>query len=163
MGGRLIAIGDIHGCSLALDALIDAIQPQAEDIIVTLGDYVDRGNDSKGVIDRLIELSSRCHLKPIYGNHEEMMLEVVRDNQPPFRWLQFGGVETLDSYGFCGDMAVIPPAHRDSWIICCRIMKTNRVLCSRQLQPQVAVRQANAARFALAEAHGDRSWSACQR
>lgn len=113
MGGRLIAIGDIHGCSLALDALIDAIQPQPEDIIVTLGDYVDRGNDSKGVIDRLIALSSHCQLKPIYGNHEEMMLEVVRDNQPPFRWLQFGGVETLDSYGFCGDMEVIPASHRE--------------------------------------------------
>ena len=112
MGGRLIAIGDIHGCSLALDALIEAIQPQADDIIVTLGDYVDRGSDSKGVIDRLIALGKRCQLKPLYGNHEEMMLEVVRDDQPPFRWLQFGGVETLDSYGFCGDMSVISPEHR---------------------------------------------------
>ncbi len=113
MGGRLIAIGDIHGCSLALDTLLKAIDPQSDDIIVTLGDYVDRGNDSKGVVDRLIALSSRCQLKPIYGNHEEMMLDVVRDGQPPFRWLQFGGVETLDSYGFCGDMSVIPQAHRE--------------------------------------------------
>lgn len=111
MGGRLIAIGDIHGCTAALDALLQAIAPAADDTIVTLGDYVDRGSDSKGVIDRLIQLSQQCQLKALLGNHEEMMLEVVRDNQPPYRWLQFGGVETLDSYGFCGDMSVIPPAH----------------------------------------------------
>lgn len=111
-GQRIIAIGDIHGCSQALDALLDVIQPQADDTIVTLGDYVDRGPDSKGVIDRLIDLGSRCRLKCLQGNHEEMMLDVVYDRQPPFRWLQFGGVETLDSYRFCGDMSVISEAHR---------------------------------------------------
>ncbi len=112
MSGRLIAIGDIHGCLASLDAILNAIAPTQQDTIVTLGDYVDRGSDSKGVIDRLIALSKQCQLKPLLGNHEEMMLDVVRDNQPPFRWIQFGGVETLDSYGFCGDMSVIPPAHR---------------------------------------------------
>ncbi len=112
MSGRLIAIGDIHGCASALDALLTAIAPQAEDTIVTLGDYVDRGPDSKGVIDRLIDLGTRCQLKPIMGNHEEMMLGVLKENQPPYRWLQFGGVETLDSYGFRGDMSVISPEHR---------------------------------------------------
>lgn len=113
MSGRLIAIGDIHGCAAALDALINAIAPQPNDTIVTLGDYVDRGSDSKGVIDRLIELGRHCQLKPLMGNHEEMMLGVVRDNQPPFRWLQFGGVETLDSYRFSGDMSVIPASHHE--------------------------------------------------
>lgn len=113
MSGRLIAIGDIHGCSAALDALLKAIAPEPDDTIVTLGDYVDRGSDSKGVIDRLIELGRHCHLKPLMGNHEEMMLGVVREGQPPFRWLQFGGVETLDSYGFSGDMSVIPQSHQE--------------------------------------------------
>lgn len=113
MSGRLIAIGDIHGCLAALDAILNALAPQPNDTIVTLGDYVDRGSHSKGVVDRLIELGRHCHLKPLLGNHEEMMLDVVRDNQPPFRWLQFGGVETLDSYGFCGDMAVIPASHHE--------------------------------------------------
>ncbi len=42
-----------------------------------------------------------------------MMLEVVRGNQPPYRWLQHGGVETLDSYGFFGDMSVIPESHHE--------------------------------------------------
>ncbi|MGH7137072.1 MAG: metallophosphoesterase, partial [Pirellulales bacterium] len=49
MPERTIAIGDIHGCSSALATLIRAIEPRASDTIVTLGDYVDRGPDSKGV------------------------------------------------------------------------------------------------------------------
>ena len=111
MSGRTIAIGDIHGCSTALRAILDSIQPNSTDTIITLGDYVDRGPDTKGVIDQLIELQALCHLVPIMGNHEEMMLSVIRDGLPPFRWLQFGGVDTLDSYGFSGDMQVIPESH----------------------------------------------------
>lgn len=111
MTDRLIAIGDIHGCSAALEVLLDAIQPQPSDTIVTLGDYVDRGSDSKGVIERLIALSSQCRLVPLMGNHEEMMLQVVRDDEPPYQWMQCGGMDTLDSYGFAGDMSVIPESH----------------------------------------------------
>lgn len=113
MSGRLIAIGDIHGCAGALDAILAAIDIQAGDTLVTLGDYVDRGPDSKGVVDRLIALKTQCQLVSLFGNHEEMMLDVVRDGQPPHRWLQYGGVETLDSYRFAGDMDVISAEHRD--------------------------------------------------
>ncbi len=113
MSGRLIAIGDIHGCTQALDAILTAVSLKVDDTFVTLGDYVDRGPDSKGVIDRLIALKSQCNLIPLIGNHEEMMLDVVRDGQPPYRWLQYGGVETLDSYRFAGDMDVICEEHRD--------------------------------------------------
>jgi serine/threonine protein phosphatase 1 len=111
MSGRLIAIGDIHGCSAALEAILAAISPQAEDTFVALGDFVDRGPDSKGVIDRLIALGKECHLVALQGNHEEMMLAVIKGQQPPYRWLQYGGVDTLDSYRFCGDMGVIPAEH----------------------------------------------------
>ncbi|MFO0944025.1 MAG: metallophosphoesterase family protein [Pirellulales bacterium] len=111
MTGRLIAIGDIHGCRAALESLWEAISPTAEDTIVTLGDYVDRGPDSKGVIDLLIEYAKQCKLVAIQGNHEEMMLNVLREKLPPHRWLQFGGVDTLDSYGFVGDLKVIPESH----------------------------------------------------
>lgn len=111
MTGRLIAIGDIHGCLRAFESLLDAISPQLNDTIVTLGDYVDRGPQSKQVVDRLIELGKQCQLVPLMGNHEEMMLEVIKQNKPPYRWLQYGGVDTLDSYRFAGDMRVIPPEH----------------------------------------------------
>ena len=71
MNPRTIAIGDIHGCSAALDALVEAIRPRPEDCIVTLGDYINRGPDSRGVIERLIELTRRCRLLPILGNHDQ--------------------------------------------------------------------------------------------
>ena len=111
MTGRLIAIGDIHGCLEALNRLFHAIEPTSQDTIITLGDYCDRGPDTKGVIDRLIALQSECKLVALAGNHEEMMLDVIRDDKPHFRWLQYGGVETLDSYGFIGSLEVIPPEH----------------------------------------------------
>ncbi len=57
---RTIAIGDIHGCLLALNAILGAIDPQPDDVIVTLGDYVDRGPDSRGVLERLIALAGQC-------------------------------------------------------------------------------------------------------
>ena len=75
---RTIAIGDIHGCSAALDALLDAIRPRPEDAIVTLGDYINRGPDSRGVLDRLIKLSNQCRLIPLLGNHEQMLFEARR-------------------------------------------------------------------------------------
>ena len=71
MPPRTIAIGDIHGCSAAFAAILAAIDIQPDDTLITLGDYVDRGIDSKGVLDQLIELESRCHLIPLMGNHEE--------------------------------------------------------------------------------------------
>jgi hypothetical protein len=70
MNSRTIAIGDIHGCSAALDALIEAMRPGREDCIVTLGDYVNRGPDSRGVIERLIDLLDhrRGYSKPGSSN-----------------------------------------------------------------------------------------------
>ena len=111
--GKTFAIGDIHGCLQALDAVLEAINPSEHDTVVTLGDYVDRGDDSRGVIDRLIELQKRCHLVPLRGNHEEMMVDVVIRGGPPHSWLRYGGVNTLDSYGFIGDMEVVPESHRE--------------------------------------------------
>jgi serine/threonine protein phosphatase 1 len=108
---RTIAIGDIHGCDRALEAVLAAIAPTAEDTLITLGDVVDRGPGSKRVVELLLELSTRCQFLGIMGNHEEMMLKVVADRQPPQYWLQFGGVATLDSYGFCGNLNVIPETH----------------------------------------------------
>lgn len=100
MTGRTIAIGDIHGCRDALAALIDAIEPRADDTLVTLGDYIDRGTDSRGVLDYLIALSGRCRLVPLLGNHEELLLDALRDITTLRRWLLLGGGDTLRSYGW---------------------------------------------------------------
>jgi len=89
-----------------------AIDPQPEDTLVFLGDYVDRGPDTRGVIDQLIELQSRTNVVAVIGNHEEMMLKVIRGEQAYQAWLQFGGLETLDSYGFDGGLEFLPPDHK---------------------------------------------------
>ena len=82
--GRLIAIGDVHGCVHALDTLLAAIGPMPADQIVFLGDLIDQGHDSRDVIERLIELRRQCRLIVIEGNHEEMML-AARHNQEALR------------------------------------------------------------------------------
>src|SRR5262245_64530946 len=74
--GRLIAVGDIHGCVDELAVMLDTISPAPGDTIVFLGDYVDRGPSSRDVIDRLIELrdSGPCRTVFLRGNHEDMFL-----------------------------------------------------------------------------------------
>jgi serine/threonine protein phosphatase 1 len=110
MPNRLFAIGDIHGCHIALKTLIDAIDPRADDTIVALGDYVDWGPDSRSVIRQLIELSDRCRLVPILGNHEQMLLDALESDSALRAWLDFGGEQTLLSYPYDGK-DIIDPDH----------------------------------------------------
>jgi serine/threonine protein phosphatase 1 len=111
MASRTIAIGDIHGCSAALDALLAAVRPRPEDTIVTLGDYINRGPDSRGVLDRLIELGRHCRLVPLLGNHDQMLLDVRSGKYPLYWLLDMGGIATLDSYGPGRDYGLMPVKH----------------------------------------------------
>jgi serine/threonine protein phosphatase 1 len=95
---RTLAIGDIHGCVRALDALLGLIDPQRDDQVVALGDYIDRGPDSKGVLDRMIALRERCACLTLKGNHDLMMLAGREDPEHFGEWLKCGGKETLRSY-----------------------------------------------------------------
>jgi serine/threonine protein phosphatase 1 len=95
---RTLAIGDVHGCLTALQTLLRLVAPVDGDHVIALGDYVDRGPDSKGVLDCLIELYDVGMLVPLCGNHDEMMLE-ARDGGDRRLWLSCGGRETLASYG----------------------------------------------------------------
>lgn len=111
VAGRLIAIGDIHGCDVALETLLKALTPRAADTIVILGDVVDRGPNTRGCIDQILELQTACRVVSILGNHEEMFLDAINGGRWQRSWLQNGGVEMLDSYG--GLVDDIPPAHLD--------------------------------------------------
>ena len=109
MRPRTLALGDVHGCSAALAAVLAAVDPQADDIVVSVGDYVDRGPDSAGVIAAMIELAGRCHLIPVRGNHDQMMLDARRDEHGLRVWLTCGGDATLASYGSL--LADVPGDH----------------------------------------------------
>jgi len=91
-----------------------AVQPQREDLIITLGDYVDHGPDAKGVIDRLITLDKTNQLVALRGNHEQMMLNCCQDRKIS-GWLQMGGKATLSSYSVSDKLSLldVPDNHWD--------------------------------------------------
>jgi serine/threonine protein phosphatase 1 len=122
MSQRVIAIGDIHGCAAALRTLVDVIRPTANDTLITLGDAIDRGPDSRGVIDHLLEIRDQCRLVPLLGNHEEMMLNYLDGRPQPDDWLAFGGAATVESYrDSVGKLHPPPDQHIDfirGWADC---------------------------------------------
>lgn len=104
-GVRVYAIGDVHGCADLLDEVfrrIDAdvaAHPVARPLQILMGDYIDRGPNSRGVLDRLI-LRARTHeMVLLKGNHETFILEFLRNPSMLQSWSQMGGLETLMSYG----------------------------------------------------------------
>lgn len=108
---RTIAIGDIHGCSHALETLLDAIAPEPMDQIIVLGDFIDKGRQTKEVIDKLMDLQSECQLTYLLGNHEEVLLNTLNDPSSLEYWMQCGGVSTLNSYRFGGSLRDIAEEH----------------------------------------------------
>ncbi len=98
VGMRTLVIGDIHGCATALHTMLETVRPGRDDVLITLGDYVDRGPDSKGVLDMIIKLESQTQLKPILGNHEILFLDAMARRIDPEGWLRVGGKETILSY-----------------------------------------------------------------
>lgn len=131
-GTRYYAIGDVHGRRDLFDALVAAIEVDderaqpAQTTIVLLGDLVDRGPDSAGVVESAIALADRRAVVLLVGNHEEMFLDSFSDTGVLRHFLRHGGRETVLSYGMPRDryddatleglqqlMAeFIPPAHR---------------------------------------------------
>jgi len=95
---RVIAIGDIHGCSVALRTLLEAIRPGPEDLVIPLGDVIDYGPDSRGVLRQLATLRQQTQLILLTGNHEEMLFAVLDQNRDLESWTRHGGETTLASY-----------------------------------------------------------------
>ncbi|HPC24750.1 MAG TPA: metallophosphoesterase family protein [Fervidobacterium sp.] len=93
------AIGDVHGCLNSLEKLIGQISPKDGDKLIFLGDYIDRGPDSKGTIDFLCSLSKTVDCVFLRGNHEQMLLNVLDNNEDPYRWVINGARDTWRSYG----------------------------------------------------------------
>lgn len=134
MPAAIYAIGDIHGCADLYDRLeaqiiADGAEIEGTKLILSLGDVVDRGGASAGVIDRLMSPAPKGFKRlTLRGNHEDMMVKFMADPDAHRKWLDFGGTETLASYGLSPDPevrfdlpasklrhmmdAAIPDAHR---------------------------------------------------
>jgi serine/threonine protein phosphatase 1 len=96
------AIGDIHGGSKTLMALLKRLNLSHMDRLYLLGDYVDRGNDSKGVLTIIIELQKAGYdVRPLRGNHDDMMLNALLDDNNSLnfvKWYENWGMHTLASF-----------------------------------------------------------------
>ncbi|MDW8197054.1 MAG: metallophosphoesterase family protein [Gemmataceae bacterium] len=113
---RVLAIGDIHGCRGPLDDLLAWVQPASDDRLIFLGDYVDRGPDTRGVLNRLMELRQSHPIVCLRGNHEIMMIDAYYRKRADLKmWLSVGGTQTLGSYGpapgLTGTLDDVPPDH----------------------------------------------------
>ena len=96
---RYIAITDIHGELDKLERLLSRIQLRPDDIFVFLGDYIDRGPNSKGVVDKVIEISEQYETITLIGSHEYALLHANSDDYYHYLFWNYGGPATVKSYG----------------------------------------------------------------
>lgn len=118
---RVYAFGDVHGRADLLNILLDAVTAEtmskqrswSQTHVIGLGDYVDRGQQSRQVIELLVSLSTstEIQLTALRGNHEEAMLAALNDPAAIAPWLDFGGAATLSSYGIA-PVAGVPTPQR---------------------------------------------------
>ena len=97
-GGYRWAVGDIHGRPDMLIKLLKKIKFSKNDVLYTLGDYIDRGYDSKGVLDLIMRISKTHLIQPLTGNHELMLLMAYKDPEYHKVWKDKYGAETLSSF-----------------------------------------------------------------
>lgn len=112
---RVFIIGDIHGCLDILKRMMDKIDWRPdEDSLIFLGDYIDRGARSKGVVDFILDLKqASSNVQCIMGNHENILLDYLNTGEPRLLIVN-GGIPTLEDYQAANegeDSPLIPPDH----------------------------------------------------
>ncbi len=110
MDKKFVAIGDIHGCVRSLKTLWNKLKPHKDAIHVFIGDYIDRGPDSKGVVDFLLDVRHDRECVFLRGNHEQMLLDALLNNEQQ-NWMYNGGDVTLNSYNNPRNVSEIPESH----------------------------------------------------
>lgn len=114
---KTFVIGDIHGCYQAFQELWRKISPvSADDTVIFLGDYIDRGPESRQVVDEILTIRKNLpRVITLLGNHEQMLLHYMEGRgDSPF--LAVGGTQTLTSYGLtphCNERLCLPKEHED--------------------------------------------------
>lgn len=119
---RLLVFGDLHGAITPLRQVLNRVKPRPDDTLIFLGDYIDRGENSRAVIDRLMELEQEFNCVFLKGNHEDMFLQAYDSMGPTLHeevilseemilWLSNGGISTIRD--FDGDW---PPERYIHWL-----------------------------------------------
>ena len=103
MTEKIFVIGDIHGCQAHLERMFEILPINSNDRLIFIGDYIDRGPDSEGVVSMVESISHRYpQTVCLMGNHEQMLLDFLSGEEPSL-FLYNGGKTTLESYG-CNDV-----------------------------------------------------------
>jgi serine/threonine protein phosphatase 1 len=112
---KYIVVGDIHGCSSSLTALLEKLEPHLDRTIVFLGDYIDRGYNSYGVVETLVQFDKEHDCVFLRGNHEQMLLDALfeGDRMSWEHWFMNGGSTTVDSYERVGTSILEAAGHAD--------------------------------------------------
>jgi serine/threonine protein phosphatase 1 len=135
-------IPDIHGrYDLLSEGLVEIIARGDAGVVVTIGDYVDKGPESKQVIDRLLSgVAEGWSLVALKGNHDAMMVDALRDPSKMATWIAKGGDAALASYG--GDPAAVPHAHI-VWLDRLRLIHVDahRIYVHAGVDPEIALDQ----------------------
>jgi serine/threonine protein phosphatase 1 len=140
---RIFAVGDVHGCDIALETLLDEMAVSADDRLILLGDLIDRGPDSRRVIDLILDVGSFCRLQVVMGNHEQMLLDSLDNPAIADSWLGWGGAQTLASYG--GHLEDIPEEHLDFIAQTLPYVETDHEICVHaNLEPGVPLQEQSA-------------------
>lgn len=117
---RLFAIGDIHGDIEKLNAILARIRPNPKDMVIFLGDYIDRGQYSYEVVERLVNFQE-CNAVFLMGNHEKMLIDFLKAEDDydlmskHHQWSINGGDATLKSYKANG-FHTIPDSHKNFFL-----------------------------------------------
>ena len=162
MSGRLFTVGDIHGCAAELEVLLRGLRVAAGDTIAFVGDYVDRGANSKDVLDQLIALRKRTDIETVFlkGNHEDMCLSYLgRAGHWGEAWHLNGGIATLRSWGIAPQMpgteavealpdghlefleSLVPSFATDRWILVHAGIRPDRPLAEQEEEDLFWIRE----------------------
>lgn len=115
MSAEIFTIGDVHGSAKELGLLLEQLPLEPDSTIVFLGDYVDRGPDSRAVIDAVLELRERYEVVTLFGNHEQMLLDFLDAprSSGAGTFIYNGGSSTLAAYSGDDGTYCIPPNHME--------------------------------------------------
>lgn len=106
-------ISDIHGCNKTFRKALKSVALKKADNLILLGDLIDRGPDSKGVLDTVILLRDHgFNVICIKGNHEQMLIDALDDTYEKVQWIRNGGKQTLNSF-LTSDISGIPQSYID--------------------------------------------------